>query len=578
MSGAEVIAVVACVAAIVSAYRDGSELYRSIKKKWDRRHPREEASSNDLEHSLDRGQNEILAHWNDHVSRLGRRYEEGDNLSREQMKDIVITLQGMLLTHLSRAVDQRVSLDVMAVLSASDYGRSCTISVLHELYQRIAQSAPVPWPVGVGTVYATVDPTSTIGYYIQLLEQGRSLSRTKGSSSLGGFVVTPPTAFPGQLSGSPTEMLGLYKPDERYSPPQRERKSSGLGTAISSLWSHRSKRGSGSRASNASSVASTADLEYLARSAVPVPRCSNSKMILTEPATDANPRPQQPSKTKEPRRRSEKEEITRRMTRKLMRNPWTNDGRSECATDSDSDMSDETISPTEEVPKTASREDTHLAVSEITNQPSPTPGQPAAPSVMSDETTHSTALTVLPSSLPGGQYWPPSKENGYSGFCKGAWKLSSGLGGFKIYSEPIGYYLLMSKWRCYRCYFGMPLAPGSKRHDVRFDQEIYLHEATGIRYRWSFLAKSHLAYTKPGVSAPTHVNGTFGCIFCCAELDVVAPTLNSLDEFMAHLGEQHRSVDLALLERTRCVVGRDASVEEAFDINIPPGRASTGGK
>ncbi|KAJ5652864.1 hypothetical protein N7507_010290 [Penicillium longicatenatum] len=575
MSGAEVIAVVACVAAIVSAYRDGSELYRAIKKKWDRRHPKEEVSSNDLERSLARGQDEILAHWNAHVSRLGQRYEEGDTISREQMKDIVITLQGMLLTHLSRAVDQRVSLDVVAVLSASDYGRSCTISVLHELYQRIAQSAPVPWPIGVGSVYATVDPTSSIGYYIQLLERGRSLSWTRESSRPDGFVVTPPTGFFGQLSGSPTEMLGSSRPGEPCSPPQRERKSSGLGTAISSLWSHRSKRGSGSRASNGSSVASTADLEYLARSGVPVPQCSNSKMTLTEPATDIKPQPQQTSKCKERRSRSEKEEITRRMTRKLMRNPWTNDGRSDCGTDSDSDMSDETISPTEEVPsQPAKPEDPNPATSEIVNE-TPLGVQPAAPSVMSDDTTHSTALTVLPSTLSTGQFWPPRRENGYSGFCKGAWKLSSGLGGFKIYSEPIGYYLLMSKWRCYRCFFGMPLAPGSKRHDLRFDQKIYLHEATGIRYRWSFLAKSHLAYTRPGVSAPTHVHGTFGCIFCCAELDVVAPTLNSLDEFMAHLGEQHRSVDLALLERTRCVVGRDASAEEAFDINIPPGRAST---
>ncbi|KAJ6115388.1 hypothetical protein N7486_001166 [Penicillium sp. IBT 16267x] len=555
MSGAEVIAVVACVAAIVSAYRDGSELYSAIKKRWDRRHPKEEASSNDLEISLAHGHDEILAHWNAHASRLGRRYEEGDTISRERMKDIVNTLQGMLLTHLSRSVDQRVSLDVMAALSASNYGRSCTIS-------RIAQSAPVPWPVGVGSVYATVDPTSTIGYYIQLLEQGRSLSRTSESSRLGGFVATPPTGFPGQLSGSPTEMLGLYRPGEPCSPPQRDRKSSGLGTAISSLWSHRSKRGSGSRVSNGSSVASTVDLEYLACSGVPVPRCSNSKMILTEPATDAKPQLRQPSKPKERRSRSEKEEITRIMTRKLMKNPRTNDGRSECGTDSDSDLSDETISPTiEEVsPKPANLEDLKRALSDVANQHLPTPGQPNAPLVMSDETTHSTALTGVNSGRQGKKTAAPyfAKARGNSAPASAASKSPLNLLATTSYVEVALLPLL-----------------GSKQHDVRFDQKIYLHEATGIRYRWSFLAKSHLAYTRPGVSAPTHVNGTFGCIFCCAELDVVAPTLNSLDEFMAHLGEQHRSVYLALLERTRCVVGRDASVEEAFDINIPPGRTST---
>ncbi|KAJ5949838.1 hypothetical protein N7454_001422 [Penicillium verhagenii] len=573
MSGAEVLAVVACVAAIVSAYRDGSELYQSMKKKWDRRHPKEKSSSNDLERSLIRGQEEILTHWNAHVSRLGRRYEEGDTISREQMKDIVITLQGMLLTYLSRAVDNGATLDVMGVLLASDHGRSRTISVLHDLYQRIAQSTPMQWPVGGGgAVYATVDPASSIGYYIQLLDQGRSLSQSREATWLGGFPATPAMAFPAQLSGQPTNMAGLCRHGELSNAPQGEKKSSGFVTAINSLLGHRSKRESADRSSDGS----MAKLDHTACPDVSAHRRASPKMMVTaehHDTADRKSRPKPPVKRKSHRNLSEMDEITDSMTRQLKWNPWTNDGRSECGRDSDTDLSDGEVSPTtEEPPRLGKREDPDR----LENQIPPTLAPPPA-SVISDHTTHSSTPTIHLRRLSRGQYWPPSKANKYSGFCKGAWKLSSGLGGFKIHSEPVGYYFLMPKWRCYRCYFGMPLAPraGSDRRDLRFDQKIYLDKSTGIRYRWPFLAKSHVPYTRPGAAASTHINGTFGCIFCCAELDIVAPTMNSFDEFMAHLGEQHRSVDSALLERTRCVVGRVALDEEDFDINIPPARVVT---
>jgi hypothetical protein len=50
----------------------------------------------------------------------------------------------------------------------------------------------------------------------------------------------------------------------------------------------------------------------------------------------------------------------------------------------------------------------------------------------------------------------------------------------------------------------------------------------------------------------------------------MAPRFDTFDEFMLHLGE-HRSLNAAaLLERTRCIVGRVASDDEEFDINIPP--------
>jgi hypothetical protein len=265
--------------------------------------------------------------------------------------------------------------------------------------------------------------------------------------------------------------------------------------------------------------------------------------------------------------------ITRQMTRKLTKNPWMHDANesgtepeSELETDEEDEL--RPASANHQPPKTVD-EQTSTAVSPALPD---TRLFPPPPSVISDSTNsnHSGSHTLVARGTSVGTYWPPSKDNRYSGFCKGAWKLSSGLGGFKIFSEPIGYFLLVSRWRCYRCYFDMPLASGS-RNEHRFDTKAYLHSPTGIQYRWPFLAKSHVACKRPAVSTPNHVRGSFGCIFCCAELDGPAPIFDLLDEFMAHLGANHRALHaVALLDRTRCVVGRVAAEREDFDLNIPP--------
>lgn len=542
---------------VVSAYHDGHQLFRAIKKKWDKH--RQQAST-DLELSLTRSREDILTHWNAHAARLGARYEEGDSIAREQMKDIVINLQWALLTHLRCAGENNVSIDILALLSASDYGRARTISVLHELYQRLAQTAPIPWPIVAGS--PVIDPSSSLGYYVDLIER-LSVSQTADARSL-------PTGLPaltGAFSASPPELHGFLRVGEPSSPPQQGRRASTLGS-ISAWWTHRQMRGSRS-----SEGSSGADVEV-------VPRPGFSANLLVTPAPEPAPESVADSEaTAVPPRRvkkrhslSERDMITRRITRKLTKNPWmqdANDSGTEPESELETDEEDLRPSSADQQPPKTVDEPTSMAVSPALPE---TRLPPPPPSVISDSTNsnHSGSHTLVGRGTSVGTYWPPSKDNRYSGFCKGAWKLSSGLGGFKIFSEPIGYFILSSRWRCYRCYFDMPLAAGS-REEHRYDTKVYLHSATGIQYRWAFLAKSHVACKRPAVSTPNHVRGSFGCIFCCAELDEPAPIFDSLDEFMGHLGSRHRGLHgAALLDRTRCVVGRVATEREDFDLNIPP--------
>lgn len=454
---------------------------------------------------------------------------------------------------------------MLALLSASDYGRARTVSVLHELYQRLAQAAAIPWPVIAGS--PTVDPASSLGYYINLIEGLSSLHGSDPRHMPVGSPAHPGGIFlPALLSGSPPDMPGFIRQPEASSPQSLPRRSSTFGSTLSSWWRDLQRR----RSSADSSVVSTlTEVEPVARPA--------SQYPMTPPTPE---RPQEndvraacPPKSKRPRR-AEQDEISR----ELFTNIWQRDSKSDADTDTDLDCEEEEyIGPLNTNQQRSPRNDAVPPVSSSsTNVPTPDLPHPP-PSIESDDTTpsnSSTHTTLAPRNLttPAGiSYWPPSKDNRYAGFCKGAWKLNSGLGGFKVYSEPIGYFTLITKWRCYRCYFAMPLASGGSKHDHRIDGKVYTHPSTGVRYRWAFLAKSHVACKKPTASIPHHACGPFGCIFCCAQRNEPAPVFETLDGFMGHLRLHHRCMNAAaLLERTRCVVGRVASEREEFDINIPP--------
>ncbi|KAJ5219610.1 hypothetical protein N7468_008814 [Penicillium chermesinum] len=567
MSGAEVIAVVACVAAVVSAYSDGAKLFNAVKKKRDRRRQSNETTVADLECSLALGQTEILTHWNIHAAQLGRRYEEGDDISRDQMKDIVITLQGMLLTHLRASVEKNASLNMMSLLMASNQGRARTIMVLHELYERIALTSPAPYPMP--TSRPSLDPLSSLAHHMQFYN-GKDLSQTSAPKGWPIPSITPPKPSTGSffrdtMSVSPKDMAGASDSFREVSPsPKRhERKSSSIGTTMSSWFNNMSRNSS---KSDGPPMEPEVDVAKLANTTAASPR--KMKRDKRRPSLD-------------------QEEVITGDEDPLYSNPWADELKSDSGVEFESDpgsSDDEAIfTMAEEYPEPRSHQKTSLAGSfpncpdSLPQRPAIPPGRshspPLPPSVIShasgtsDISSRSTETTVS-DSLHNKNFWPPRKDNRYLGFCKGAWSLSSGTGTFKLMTEPYGIYGRKLRWRCpsSSCFFGMPLAgPVARRKDAAVDHSIHTHVSTGIRYRWAFLAKNHVP-KRDGMSV---IMG-FGCVFCCVEHDTAAPLFPSVDEFMLHL-VSHRGVDHdGLLALTKCVVGRVAEDGDDFDINIPP--------
>ena len=257
----------------------------------------------------------------------------------------------------------------------------------------------------------------------------------------------------------------------------------------------------------------------------------------------------------------------------------------------------------------------------------------------------------------------PSEQNDYAGFCKGAWKLQLGLKkAFTIRSRPekFKFTSLTLYWRCSKCNFeggpvcnttttttesipttnnnnninrrrksstmyrlpfisssSWPIDPSttisssSSSLTYTFDMSIHIHQPTGIKYRWTFLAKSHIptkktntnnimtrkknqisnTNTESNTNTTTNTNNynyTYACIFCTAKNHTTpAPNFPNLNIFMNHLYNSHRYMHCdrlsypfpqieVLLDRARCVVGRVANDFEDFDVNIPPTSPSSG--
>lgn len=265
------------------------------------------------------------------------------------------------------------------------------------------------------------------------------------------------------------------------------------------------------------------------------------------------------------------------------------------------------------------------------NQVSPTVFSPAD-RASSIHTIASSAPSVSASTNTGRLTLPTDKN--LLGFCKGAFRLQAGLErkAFSLANRPAGYSGMVTFWRCEKCNFEGPvhnsvgIAEGKKKGkpERSFDPRIRISASGGVRYKWAFLARCHVALK--GIvphDAPASRDGgfgSFGCIFCCAEgknrgwfeggshpginpggsikgngsmrsghtantantaikVDTASsqatPIFGNVASFMQHLESVHRPQDgwpnAEMVGRFKVVVGRVAGVDEdGWEVNFLP--------
>ena len=171
----------------------------------------------------------------------------------------------------------------------------------------------------------------------------------------------------------------------------------------------------------------------------------------------------------------------------------------------------------------------------------------------------------------------------YGGYCKGAYKLQVGLEKESVNrrNQSVSMTGQAIYWACAssKCAFEGPACKKGKKWI--FDETVF--RTDGVQYRWSFLAKCHVA-----ASRVYDGKYDYQCVFCD-----VQPSSRSVhrgqNAFMEHVSQQHRGQrpDPTIWDkihgRVACIYGRVADEEESFDVNLspkeeghPPGGSSAG--
>lgn len=237
-------------------------------------------------------------------------------------------------------------------------------------------------------------------------------------------------------------------------------------------------------------------------------------------------------------------------------------------------------------------------------------------------TNQSTTFIPLPQNLP----LSLPTENNTGAFCKGAFRLFIGLEkkAFIASRKPVGYSAWVEYWRCDKCQFEGPMreVPGPVDKKGRPGKTIKIFDPTarecgpmsnavvgpdgrgegsgGIRYKWAFLAKSHVYLKTLPEGKPDGSFGGFACMFCAAEganrgwststlvsdaastrsgrsghssNNANTPVFGNLQLFMDHLQMHRRQENWPCAEmqgRMKCIVGRVADRSEEWEVNLLP--------
>lgn len=157
----------------------------------------------------------------------------------------------------------------------------------------------------------------------------------------------------------------------------------------------------------------------------------------------------------------------------------------------------------------------------------------------------------------------PSKMNSYGGFCKGAFEVQAGISSMKRRQEMGPLTSNPYFWACpsSKCAF----SGIAYRHGNDWVWDTRIRTSHGVRYRWSFLAKSHVQQGRV-----KHETYNYKCVFCVLQ-NLKTPVIQKDADLMEHIS-QHRGEHFgeAILHRTLCINDRLATEADEFDINLVP--------
>ncbi|SLM38606.1 hypothetical protein LPUS_08877 [Lasallia pustulata] len=582
MSGLELLAVVGCVAAVVSAYKDGSSLVKELMEKRRKKKALKDAqsqadlSTQGLEQSLTRGSVVVQGRYDHEFQSLGPQeglqFANGDRECMDALKNIIIHLQSQVILNLRHAWSEDTFVDFSALQDVSDTSQKQAVLALLQLHQRILIAAPIRHistkPPSPSPSYGFLAPPTThrgsSPLSRQTTPQGTPFGRpsrqmtgdtlvehempqhaTFDETGFGPFAATTATGFSTRPRPKDSSRLGKVSEDPKY--PEYAPPASTI---------HEPQN---ARTAEESETRGELVNEPLAHDAYSIHSVST-----LEPDEDPRGRPPSATSTSIPDQDS------------VEWNPWRTSlislKRSKpCQKPRNTFFGRNNSAPQEEIstsvfdipsPQLATRMP-ELARHNIpmTNRDLATANLQvrSAPPIFA-KTRGASAPIISTNPKP----FLPSDANNFGGFCKGAWRLQIGdrKKAMDDRQRPGGMYNNSAYWKCTKCDFEGRMVKdvtGKKSTDSR------VALSDDIQYRWEFLFKSHVA-TKGGGSP---MASSYGCVFCCAE-GRGTPIFGGIPSLMAHIQEhRERPPSGEIVFRMNCIIGRQARLDEEFDITLP---------
>ncbi|KAL6717527.1 hypothetical protein ACLMJK_005442 [Lecanora helva] len=603
MSGMEVVAIIGCVAAVVSAYKDGERIVKRIKER--RAAKKALAPTGALESSLAKGPLAVEKARDEGLEEYGRTYARGDSIAIEALRDIENRLLRAVVKHLGAAQEDDSVMDFAVLVKASDLGRIQSVTVLMELYMRMAEAAPVqrtlPSPTRAETIDSTVSSKSPWNTQKERVEEVLDTSLYEAQTNHGW--TTSPRETSSQVHSDisePSEHRGKSK----YFLPWRSKRDVAHGRKASEPLSAIESSNSSEGTSGPNPGNSNCDILSGEKDMVVVP--------VQEPSMCFNGTSSPDRKRSLNDHRPESSAHNGLMPEVMMSegNPW----ESEISMSRPSFNSSEYLTtgqtmarPLRPPPKPIQVDkgpiDSHVidleTKSYLSSPCTPRFTRAEAQSQAEPTTEESKALHRKSYNMPWGRFFPEGNSltkavttseampeasritsrtqslaersgsvtsaNSYGGFCKGAYKLQVGLvkESVKLNNQSTSMTGESRYWACAssKCAFEGPALRQGK--SWMFDNK--LRRSHALQYRWTLLAKSHVSLSK--VKKREH---SYKCIFCeiQGKMSEVYPSEACfIEHVMVHRGQD--PTELAT-NKLCCIAGREAGKEESFDVNFIP--------
>lgn len=475
------------------------------------------------------------------TSRFGKSFEDGNQNTVIALQKNAIQLQRSLLQGLCGAVLHRdwSSVDLVGALEAVEKCRTQVLAVLHEFVQHLIKTQP-------SIEILPLRPTSTGS-------SGLSDSSRRRDSNLSGSAPSHHSRLASVSSQEPVNFGHMRKASKTWTRPEYIVSETPEDSGQDSVAEHSDEK----RRSRFSVFAAFHRHGHGRHHSHSKPHSN----------VQTNEQPEQEERPSSPTRRPSSQSNTSHDAthRQSIQLPPPHVVESHTWDDSTSDVWSRGRLSTD-------RRDTVVA---------PDSNEPAQYSLPSPVLTHRTNSSSYMSVNPTPKAVPmPTPENDFLGFCKGAWKLQTGdrKGAFSKRGEAEAWsrhassvsntlqYLTCSHGRCsFRSHFSHP------NTDYIWNR-IFVDADRGLRYRWTFLAKSHV-YQR---GVPLRHEYGFQCLFCVF-LGVQHPhRATGLPDYLDHVAKEHRLSAAAgplsdvILHRAGCIADREASDSEIFDINFLP--------